>query len=580
MNKKLIIFAMIGALMFSVVNLVYAEELPQTIAPGSQTYVVDFDRITRGLYYDGQDYYFVLEQGVPATDYLLNLHGEKYYFGSDGKMIKDEIVEYEEEKYYFDTNGTMVKDTWITHEEIDAFDGSKERTTYYFGPTGRAYRAVNTSNNLVIKMIDGARYGFNDEGARLEGYVTKDGNEVDVTEETECIDTLLYYFDPEENYAAAQGWILYNGNKPDDYDDEDELYLYFDPKTGRKVASNEVGKYIARVIEGERYLFDSNGIRQKKWYATPSNPGTPRYYSEDFEGFLSKGWFEAIPQDGCVREQNQKYHKDEEYQWYYAAKNGKIIRNGIKKIGKYYYCFDQDGVMQSDSLVVVSGVNSFVNAYRAYDLKRDQIVMAKKEYSEAILEDGQKWMYFTEPDNENLVGTMCDLNKTVVIEAADYDISFIANSRGGYGNQDVSAPVERNGRYFQNGVFLIPYNDTKYGLVRYTGKDEDPLYYLVNSTGYRINNRGAYKNESGEYILLGVSNDPMRYRGTYRFSKCKWAAGKRDGTDKSKAYWWYELNDGAELGDCPVDDLSSIQQYRVSDKDMYLNFFDYVESDD
>ncbi|MCQ2609534.1 MAG: hypothetical protein MJ151_01915, partial [Lachnospiraceae bacterium] len=517
--------------------------------------------ITKGLYYDGNDYYYVLEQGVFATDYLLNLHGNKYYFGDDGKMVKDEIVEFEDEKYYCDPNGTMIKDTWLTHQEIDD-DGTIESVTYYFGPAGRAYRAVNRSNNMVIKNIDGMKYGFNEYGARLEGYVTRDGESVDVQEE-EAIDQILYYFDPEEDYATASGWILYNGVKPEELDDGEEMYFYFDEKTGRKLSARMPGTYYAREIEGERYLFDYYGIRQKKWHQVATT-SIPRYYSEDYEGFLTKGWFEAVPKEDSIEEKNRQYFKDNEEQWYYAATDGKIVRNTIKKIGIYFYCFDKDGVMQSDCLVAVDG-NTYIASYKIDEVTRNQVVLCKDEGG--ILEDGQKWMYFMEPDEETKVGAMCPLNKNLLLELGDEDVTFIANSHGGYGYELASDPAERNGKYYQNGVLIKPLEDCKYGIVRRHKLSVDSAvnYKVVGKSGNRITKPGALKDENGNFILVGEDGT---YLGTYAFSKCRLSIVN------SNRSWVIEDQGGNQIV-CPENDLASLADRMFTSKKLCLNFVEY-----
>lgn len=568
MKKRLSIIIALGMLLAAATMTFALDTLDgKPLAPGSVTNAVDFANITRGLYYDGNDYYYVLEQGVPATDYLLNLRGEKYYFDDNGKMVKDEIIDYNDEKYYFDPNGTMLKNTWVTHEEVDPYDGTKESVTYYFGPTGRAYRADDHSGrNVILKNIDGDKYGFNSDGVRLEGYVSVEGEELN--EELDAYKEAMYFFDPEEGYAAAVGWIEYAGDIDESLltprEADDEIYLYFDEKTCRKVAGDPPAGYKARVIDGERYLFDCTGKRQNQWYGKATkSAATPMYYNEDYEGYLTKGWFLAIPQEDSQEAHNRQNYVDEEEKWFFSGKNGRIVRDCIRKIGKYYYCFDKDGVMQSDALVVTEN-GKYIASYNVYDVTRNQALGVPDPEHPTLIVDGQKWMYFTEPEDEDKEGVMCQLNKFVPLGLADDDVQFIANSRGGYASDKVNEPVERNGRYIQNGILLTAKDDTKYGIVQ-VPTETSQTYRVVKSNGTRIKKRGAYKDEANSFIL--TKDGEGQYIGTYHFKKCK-AKGLT---------WDFETEDGDKYSGITDDRLlSDFDEYRIEDSSLYLNFIELV----
>ena len=482
--------------------------------PGSQTYSVDFSKITRGLYYDGYDFYFLLDTGIVATNYMYNFDGDRFFFGEDGKMVKDQIIDYEGEKYYFDPNGAMIKSRWVTYEEVDPYDGTSQKTTYYFGPTGRAYRAAD-GTGVVIKTIDGERFGFNIDGERLEGYVSANGDVLDENSDYAYADC-VYYFDPSEDCAATTGWHYYAGLMDEaTYDSDSEMYLYFDEKTCRKVYSREEGKYIGRTIDGLRYLFDANGVRKIKWYGSATSSVAPKYFSEDYDGFLSKGWFQAIPQECSNRQENQKHHSAGEEQWYYADSTGKILRSTIKKIGHYTYAFDEDGVMQSDALVVTKE-GSYVKSYNCDDITRAQVVLGASEGG--ILNDGETFMYFSDGDgNDTLDGAAPTQNKSVKVEVKDDEITFVSNGRGGYTNYPATSVLERNGKWFQHGVLLKPLNDYKFGVVRrdktistdnyfnpvLNRTDSEDIYYygIVNNQGTIQTKYGCYKDNNGNYLL-------------------------------------------------------------------------------
>ena len=69
----------------------YDYTTPREVAPGSLSGDVNFDYVGRGLFHDGEDFYFFLDTGVLATEYMYNMEGDRFYFGDDGKMVKDQM---------------------------------------------------------------------------------------------------------------------------------------------------------------------------------------------------------------------------------------------------------------------------------------------------------------------------------------------------------------------------------------------------------------------------------------------------------------------------------------------------------
>ena len=135
-------------------------------------------------------------------------------------------------------------------------------------------------------------------------------------------------------------------------------------------------------------MFDVNGVRRNSWYLNEPGRATRsnlKYFNEEMDGYLQKGWFRAVPGnysangDDLVLEVNRKRHASEEEVWFYAGKNGNILKKTIRKIGTYIYAFDDDGVMQSDAFVKVRN-GAFVKAYSTDDLYRANILLDPNEY--------------------------------------------------------------------------------------------------------------------------------------------------------------------------------------------------------
>ena len=505
--KKKINFCLFLLCVVCFFNSITAFATNTFIEPGSQYSITDFSKVGKGLYYDGTDFYYLLDTGIVATNYMYINDGDRFYFGDDGKMVKDEIVDHENEKYFFDPNGAMIKNRWVTYEELDPYDRTPTRTTYYFGPSGRAYKA-GENGNLIVKTIDGEKYGFDSEGKRLMGYVSLEGEELE-SDETLAYAECAYYFDPDENGAALTGWLDYDGMiDSGTYPDTDEIYLYFDEKTARKVyyKGDQSDGYLHRTIDGQRYMFDANGVRFCKWYSSPSNPKfSPRYYSDDYDGFLAKGWFLAVPAKDSITEKNRKRNADDTEMWFYADSRGYLVRNCIKKIGRYTYCFDEDGVMQADAFVVVKS-GKYVRSYDVVDMTYEQLVFGVDDGG--LIGDGEFVMYFIDPENENLSGSMADKDRLIRIEMKDNDVDFIQNSTGGYSAEKSGDTIEKGKKLYQHGVLLKPLNEQKYGVARKSGD----FYVVVNKNGVVQARSTVAKINSEEYLLV---NEKGEFAGLY-----------------------------------------------------------------
>ena len=555
--------------------MVYKDD--RNIAPGSLVGDVDLNTVGRGLFFDGTDFYFYIDTGVMATNYMFTIEGDRFFFGENGKMVKGELINYNDELYYFDINGAMYKNRWYSQEELDESDNVYVYTDYYMGPTGRAYRAPDNGTGLVVKTIDGQKYGFNNDAEKLEGYCDQNGNIIDPDMDP-AYEECVYYFDPEENGAAATGWHFYEGaTRGDEYEDNEEIVLYFDPKTCKKVAARagytEQGRAVSRIIDGQRYMFDVNGVRKNNWYASEPGRAThsnTKYFNEEMDGYLEKGWFQAVPGsfnangEDLQLEINKKRHKDDEDVWFYAGRNGSIFKKTIRKIGQYVYAFDDDGVMQSDAFVKVRN-GAFVKSYCTDDLNRANIVLDPKECggngdpysgegdtrdpSDVIdkekgmlnVDTGEQWMYFLGSfDSEAQEGSQARQNKEVKIELNDTDVFFIQNGVGGYAKYeasdtigDVATVVERSNQLIQNGVILKPHpDDNNYGIVRRYPKkreytkvtnyknieiDFTPSEYLynfivVNSKGNPVSAQyRSIKDKNGNYIFVGAGGEFLGY---------------------------------------------------------------------
>ncbi len=116
------------------------------------------------LYFSADGTYYRGTDGENVTGFV-EIDDNMYFFGEDGKMVKEGIVEFNG-AYYMIENEIMVTG-WRTVEK----DGST--LTYYFGAEGRAVTGEQT--------IEGKLYNFGEDGALIGG-----GEPPEITESTQA----------------------------------------------------------------------------------------------------------------------------------------------------------------------------------------------------------------------------------------------------------------------------------------------------------------------------------------------------------------------------------------------------------
>ena len=235
-------------------------------------------------YYDGNnnpvtnqivdDEYYVDSTGKMATDVWVKAQdgdGTYYfYFGSNGKMLRDKWSTINDKTYHFDADGHMetgwILDNmyfchlddghmltgWQRLEDPTEDEGRRNDPMiddsnihwYYFGASGKKYYADNV--DFIEKRIDDKRYCFNNLGQLQTGWV-KFGNDA------EGIGDYKYY---DENGTDHVGW--YSLNPPEDLANNyayDVMWFYFN--------SNGVPAYDT---DGIPTVADLKRINNKRYY--------------------------------------------------------------------------------------------------------------------------------------------------------------------------------------------------------------------------------------------------------------------------------------------------------------------------
>ena len=448
-----------------------------------------------GWQQSGDDWYYYGTNGQPVTDEIKSSGENKFYLGYDGRMAKDYMYEDDNENiYYFNSDGAMVTDCWIVHS-----DDSGETAYYYFDGSGKAAKRSSGSDSLYTKTIDGKTYGFDDEGRMLYGWVDEDG--VRIEDEEDAFKEGRYYFgDFDDGEMKKNAWLEYTEGSDEDsnvegisYEDMDVLWFFFD-SSGKKTVPSGDRDTVEKNINGNKYLFDKNGVMLSSWIDTnistdPTASPSYKFFSGNTDGHLEKEkWIYAVPDE----DMDEEDYNDEEYSWFYVDKRGEASTNGIEKVKGKKYAFDDIGRMQTE-FVVLSETGDYEDTLHADE---DELTAEDFKYdSENFDRLTGGVLYYFDSDEEK--GGQMKTGKSVKIELSDgsYTFGFDKNGRA-YGGD--GRPEEVSRKYYINGLLLTADKDMKYGVV-----ETDEGIFVVNSSGtVQKGDEKALKDGNDGYILI------------------------------------------------------------------------------
>ncbi|MEY8355581.1 cell wall-binding protein [Lachnospiraceae bacterium 54-53] len=411
-----------------------------------------------------------------------------FYLDEDGEMATDVIVEYNDNYYYVDENGAMAANKWVSVENED-YDGDDEDEPvnhwYYFGSNGKAYKSSSSSTSASFKTINGKKYIFDDEGKMLFGWVDDNGERV--TGDDDWREGIYYCGDENDGAQRVGQWeyLDITDNNYDDtgkglssdnlFDDEEQTRWFYFKTNGKKMTS-EKGK----TINGKKYSFDEDGRMNAEWVNWDATPTTAtasqgnadytngfRYYGSPEDGArVTKGWFQVVPDSYLSTDD----YDDDESNWYYSDKDGKLVASEIKTINGKKYAFDSYGVMQDGLVAIKFDGNSTTEIAEVqgdddidgYHFDTEDAF--KDNVSDLYTEKEYKLYYFGNGDD----GAMKTGKQNVTIDGDSF--SFLFNKSGsskGQGKFGVD-----DDKYYLGGMLLKADKDDKYSVVR-TEKNSD-----------------------------------------------------------------------------------------------------------
>ena len=441
------------------------------------------------------------------------------------------VVENNNSLVCYNKDGSIVKNGWrkINIHSFAEFAPISERhgnyVWMYFGSSGRA---IKGGSSIRKYNISGKSYAFNEYGEMLKGFFNNAG---DVWEEgmTESPFDLISSDNDDLYFANASGemqtgWKRIENFKEDLYPNKVFLWLYFKPGTYKLVRS--IGNnYKSEKIDGRTYAFDDLGIMLTGFEAynyNESHGGNTSkvvYFADD--GHEITGGFVNVD----IWDDNTNYFVedldtdvyDDEDVIVYMNRTGKMYRDEMRKIGSYYYGFDDNGVLVR-GLSVWNG-RTFVATINTDDTNGKEFIISgsyrDKRGNNNTLGLGEKVYYFD--SNGRRQGS-------AVIDFSDETYTYTGNNNGGYNGLD-------NKKYYSNGLLLKPI-DEKYGvIVRNKTKSNLTMQEIcsgvaavVTSSGQTLSGNSAHKDDNDYYwltqngALLNVYNINVRYRsGAYEF---------------------------------------------------------------
>ena len=362
---------------------------------------------------------------------------------------------------------------------------------YYFGSTGKAYRKSNG------KTINGKKYGFDEDGKMLFGYV-EDGSYNIVNDDEDPILHADYYFGTNEDGARHSGWLQYTDALADK--DEDYYWFYFNTSNGKKVVGT------TKNVNGKKYSFDGEGIMEFKWNTASFGEKTgTAWYGKLEDGSLAKNrWIWNKPygaEDGAKLDSTIADNDDETERWFRTDASGQLVKGQTKKINSKWYAFDEDGVMRTGLIRLsqpsVSGAKITDSETQCYD---SDVITGKEIKAETDANAARSLHYFSEDEEKD--GSM--KTGTMKIELADDEYTFCFTKTTGAAKHGYDSSSKK---VYNNGI-LLKAGDDKYCVVANPDVVEGTKdKYLVGSTGNVVKAVNKYKDANDMYFIIGKDGE-------------------------------------------------------------------------
>ncbi|MDO4267000.1 MAG: cell wall-binding protein [Eubacteriales bacterium] len=409
-----------------------------------------------------------------------------FWLDEDGYMAADQLVEDDDDHYYVGGDGVMLSNSWVRLDNEDPGEDDADTCWYYFGPNGKAYKAADSGRTTFKTITDASgrakKYAFNGDGKMLYGWVNDSAERQ--TGDDAWKNGIYYLGGPDDGVMRSSQWEWLEAEDDEQENDayEGSYWFYFN-SNGKKAADTK------KTINGRKYQFTENGNALFDWISTPGEAASPStmFYSQARDSWLSVGWFYTVPGEST----DPEGYDEGEPRWFYAAKDGELVKSEIKKINGYYYAFDEYGKML-EGLYKLSVDDRQINDYEEIESEDD---LPEQDEAYGVY-------YFGGTAKE---GAMKTGSAIVELDGEKYNYYFgkTGDDRGrGY-----------NGIYdgciYFHGQRQDADKDEKLAVVEWNG-DEDSGDYLVNTSGKIQKKKKNAKDADDRYYCTDASGRVTR----------------------------------------------------------------------
>jgi glucan-binding YG repeat protein len=453
---------------------------------------------------DSTWYYYDKDEEAVTDTWKKGADGKQYYLGDDGAMVTSSWVD-GDKKYYVDANGSRVTNSWRLMFGVD--DDADEESWFWFKSTGE----MAFSTKVVV---NNKTYYFDADGKMLTGWInTKEYVEADVV----SADAVF----SKEDGTRLTGWAQLEA--PEDEDEEDTYWYYFDSKGVPSVAKK-------KVISSKSYLFDQDGKMISGWAIasqdnadktvyisieeddTVANYNDLLYCGNSNDGVLKKkAWVKTTAPGKDVED------LDEDRNWYYFGDNGFLFTASSlsAQVKGASYAQSGDKLPKSAELAnpLLIGLAKSTNS-KIYGFK-DNGIMIKGLW--AFLASGTDdfnagTYYFGGSDDGAMkIGSVSITND----DGDSYSYYFASKPADGYTKGEGWTGVQSS-KLYCNGLIFKAEEGTNYALapIKFIDENEKVVgisYYIVNESGKVMSGvNQAFKMDSG-YKLKNVAKHDYGY---------------------------------------------------------------------
>ena len=245
-----------------------------------------------------------------------------------------------------------------------------------------------------------------------------------------------------------------------------------------------IEQYLNRVLNNSISVFDTKARKEKK----ESSLSLIHIFQDSW---MSVGWFKTVPGE----ETDPEGYSDGDERWYYAEKDGDVVKSRIKKINGYYYAFDEYGKM-------LEGL------YKLEVSDKDILSYTEIESENDLPEDGdiEEVYYF---GGNSKAGAMKTGTTTLDIDGERYTYNFRkSGDERGQGYNGIE-----DGAIYEKGKRLEADKDEKLKKVEWDGET-----YLVNTSGKIQKNKKNAKDADDRYYCTD-SKGIVTYEGMEKKSE-------------------------------------------------------------